>query len=57
MEALFTYIWQSALVLTVLFVPFQLLLRKERFFALNRAILLSILVVSLILPLSCHSLP
>ena len=57
MESLFTYIWQSALVLTVLFVPFQLLLRKERFFALNRAILLSILVVSLILPLSCHSLP
>lgn len=57
MEALLTYLWQSALVLTVLFVPFQLLLRKERFFALNRAILLSILVLSLILPLSLHSMP
>lgn len=51
------YLWQSALVLSVLFVPFQLLLRKERFFALNRFILLSILVLCLTLPLTPHALP
>lgn len=52
-----TYLWQSALVLTVLYIPFQLLLRKEHFFALNRAILLGILLLSLALPLSRHTMP
>lgn len=54
---MFTYLWQSALVLTVLYIPFQLLLRKEHFFALNRAILLGILLLSLALPLSRHTMP
>ncbi len=54
---MFTYLWQSALVLTVLYIPFQLLLRKEHFFALNRAILLGILFLSLALPLSRHTMP
>lgn len=57
MESFFNYLWQSALVLTVLYIPFQLLLRKERFFALNRVILLSILVLSLALPLTPHTFP
>lgn len=57
MPSLFSYLWQSALVLTVLYIPFQLLLRKEQFFALNRAILLGILLLSLTLPLSRHTMP
>ena len=57
MASLFYYLWQSALVLTVLYIPFQLLLRKEHFFALNRVILLSILLLSLVLPLSRHTMP
>lgn len=57
METLFTYLWQSAVVLTVLYVPFQLLLRKEQYYALNRAILLAIMLLSLLLPLSHHTLP
>ncbi len=57
MTSMFTYLWQSALVLTVLYIPFQLLLRKEHFFALNRAILLGILLLSLTLPLSRHTMP
>ena len=57
MASLFSYLWQSALVLTVLYIPFQLLLRKERFFALNRAILLGILLLSLALSLSRHTMP
>ena len=57
MESLLTYLWQSAVVLTMLFIPFQLLLRKEQYFALNRAILLGILLLSLALPLSHHTMP
>lgn len=57
MELLITYLWQSAVVLTLLFIPFQLLLRKEHFFALNRAILLCILMLCLVLPISSHTLP
>lgn len=57
MEMILSYLWQSAVVLTLLFVPFLLLLRKERYFALNRVILLAILALSLLLPLCHHSLP
>ena len=57
MESLLTFLWQSSLVLAVLFVPFILLLRKEHYYAINRAILLAILVLSLSLPFSRHSLP
>lgn len=56
METMLSYLWQSAMVLTLLFVPFQLLLRKEHYFALNRIILLSILILSMVLPLCHHSL-
>lgn len=57
MESLLAFLWQSALVLAGLFVPFILLLRKEHYYAINRAILLAILVLSLSLPFSRHSLP
>ncbi|MDO4496510.1 MAG: TonB family protein [Bacteroidales bacterium] len=57
MEQFFIYLLQSALVLSVLYIPFQLLLRKEHFFALNRAILLSIMALSLIMPFMHHTLP
>lgn len=51
------YLLHSALVLTILYIPFQLLLRKEHFFTFNRIILLAIIAVSLILPLTHHSIP
>lgn len=57
MGSLLTYFWQSALVIVVLFVPFILFLRKEHYYAINRAILLAILLLSLSLPFSRHSLP
>lgn len=56
-EALFLYSVKSALVLTLLFLPYMLILRKESFFRLNRTVLLLILLLSLILPLmNIHSL-
>ena len=56
-EALFLYSVKSALVLTLLFLPYMLILRKESFFRLNRTVLLLILLLSLVLPLmNIHSL-
>ena len=50
-EAMFLYSIRSAFVLALLYVPYMLILRKESFFRLNRAVLLLILVFSLVLPL------
>ena len=50
-EAMFLYSIRSAFVLTLLYVPYMIILRKESFFRLNRAVLLLILVFSLVLPL------
>ena len=47
---LFAYAVKSAIVLTLLYVPYTLLLRKERFFRQNRFTLLTILTLSLVLP-------
>ena len=56
-EALFLYSVKSALVLTLLYLPYMLILRKESFFRLNRTVLLLILFLSLVLPLmNIHSL-
>ena len=56
-EALFLYSVKSALVLTLLYLPYMLILRKESFFRLNRTVLLLILLFSLVLPLmNIHSL-
>ncbi|MBQ2209420.1 MAG: TonB family protein [Prevotella sp.] len=57
MNALFHYALQSALCLTVLYVPWMLMLRKETFFRLNRIALLSIMVLSMILPLIDITIP
>lgn len=50
-EAIFLYSIRSAFVLTLLYVPYMLILRKESFFRLNRAVLLLILLFSVVLPM------
>lgn len=45
------YALKSALTLTILYVPYVLMLRREHLFHLNRSVLLGILVASLLLPL------
>ena len=46
-----TYILKSVIVLSLLFVPYALMLRKDSFFRFNRMMLLLIMVLSLCLPL------
>ncbi|WP_434501624.1 M56 family metallopeptidase [Prevotella sp.] len=50
MNDIFIYSVKSSLVLTMLYLPYMLILRKESFFRMNRIILLSILFFSLVLP-------
>lgn len=45
------YSLKAALVLTLLYAPFTLLLQQEKFFRLNRMVLVGILLLSLALPL------
>lgn len=45
------YSLKSALVLTLLYLPYTLMLRKESFFRMNRVTLLTILMLALVLPL------
>ena len=42
---------KSALVLTLLYLPYTLMLRQERFFRMNRITLLTILMLALVLPM------
>ncbi len=49
-DSLATWLLSSTLVLTLLYAPYTLLLRKERLFRQNRFTLLAILVFSLVLP-------
>ena len=51
MIALLVYSIKSALVLTLLYLPYTLMLRRERFFRMNRFTLLTILMLSLALPM------
>jgi hypothetical protein len=51
MAALLLYSLKSAFVLVLLYVPYVLMLRRESFFRFNRAMLLAVLVLSLVLPL------
>lgn len=51
MSALLLYSLKSAFVLTLLYLPYAWLLRKDGFFRTNRFTLLAILVLSLVLPL------
>lgn len=53
MNDIFIYSVKSSLVLTMLYLPYMLMLRKESFFRMNRIILLSILFFSLVL-LACN---
>ncbi|MBQ0021232.1 MAG: energy transducer TonB [Bacteroidales bacterium] len=48
---LLLYSLKAALTLTLLYVPYTLMLQKERFFSLNRIVLLGIIILSLLLPL------
>ena len=51
MNILLVYTLKSALVLTLLYLPYTLMLRRERFFRLNRLTLLTILLLALVQPL------
>ena len=51
MISLLVYSLKSALVLTLLYLPYTLMLRKESFFRMNRVTLLTILILALVLPL------
>ena len=46
MSALLLYSIKSALVLTMLYVPYVLMLRRENLFRFNRLVLLGILLLS-----------
>ncbi|MEE1005407.1 MAG: M56 family metallopeptidase, partial [Bacteroidaceae bacterium] len=50
-SSLLLYSIKSAIVLTMLYLPYMLLLRRESFFRFNRIVLLGILLLSLVLPL------
>jgi beta-lactamase regulating signal transducer with metallopeptidase domain len=50
MGTFIAYILRAALCLTVLYLPYTLLLRKQTTYTLNRILLLSILVTSFIIP-------
>lgn len=50
-NAVLLYMLKSAFVLALLYVPYLLVLRWEKFFRLNRAVLLATLALSLVLPL------
>lgn len=51
MSAFLLYSIKSAIVLTLLYLPYMLMLRRESFFRFNRMMLLGILLLSLALPL------
>ena len=51
MMTLLIYSIKSALVLTLLYLPYTLILRQESFFRMNRITLLTILMLSLVLPM------
>lgn len=51
MTQLLVYSLKASLTLALCYVPYMLILRHERFFRLNRFVLLGILVLSLLLPL------
>ena len=56
-EPLITYLLQSAICFSLLFVPFQFMLKSDRHFHLNRALLILIMLSGLLLPLLPHTFP
>ena len=57
MYELLVYTLKSAFVLTLLYLPYTLMLRHERFFRLNRLTLLSVLLLALVQPLCKFTSP
>jgi TonB-dependent SusC/RagA subfamily outer membrane receptor len=51
MSSILLYSIKSAIVLSMLYLPYMLMLRRESFFRFNRMMLLGILLLSLVLPL------
>ena len=51
MSSLLLYSIKSAIVLSMLYLPYMLMLRRESFFRFNRVILLGIMLLALVLPL------
>ena len=51
MGAFTIYAIKSAICLALLYLPYTLLMRRDTFHAFNRVLLLSIVVLSLVLPL------
>lgn len=50
MDALLSYLLKSTVCFSVLFVPFLLLLRRDRAFTASRCLLLAIMLLSIVLP-------
>ena len=50
-SAMLLYSIKSAIVLSLLYLPYMLMLQRESFFRFNRMVLLGILLLSLVLPL------
>jgi len=50
LENIFIYSLKASIVLAILYLPYTLLMRRETFFSFNRAVLLTIVVISLVLP-------
>lgn len=57
MDTLLSYLLKSAICFSVLFVPFLLLLRRDRSFTASRWLLLAIMLLSIILPAIEYQLP
>ncbi len=57
MGTIFIYILKWALCLAMLYIPFALLLRKERFASFNRWLLVGIMALSLLLPMVIVAFP
>ena len=57
LSELLTYAFRSALCLSLLYVPYRLLMQHETFFRLNRMLLVGIILFSLIMPLVSFTLP
>ena len=51
MGAITIYAIKSAICLALLYLPYTLLMRQDTFHAFNRVLLLSIVVLSLVMPL------
>ena len=51
MNELLVYSLKSGILLTLLYLPYVLMLRRERFFRLNRMALLGMVLMSVVLPL------